>query len=384
MKKNKKVLTRELAKLAQNHGNLLMGGDVEAFAIGPDGVVIPADAAGFFPYSREYVRPVGESQYHKVFADGVQVELNFTPATCRDGIVLSMNRSVNECIQYASRKRAAKMHALSAVKMTQAQIDVGQYLSHVMGCNPDFSAYTDTPNRPIEDYANHPIRTAGYHVQFGKCVNPEYEKKFAKLCDRIVGLVAMWGDRDESHRLRKGDGVGLAGCYRNHPADANPRFEYRTCGSFWLRKAALSHALFGMARMVHHIWESGMADVVIDQIEDDEARAAINNCDNDACKALFMRLLPFLSDVAVNIKDWQLPISSCNNTAYASYTPIRDKERTFQLAALVWMLDGNMKFDSELNDFTAGDYYGWNNYSHAQLRYNAAYRKFETEFMANL
>ena len=349
-----------------------MGGDMEAFAVGPDGIVIPADSKDFFVYSKDYKTSQYWGKYHKVFADGVQIEVNFSPGYCRDGICENLGHSIQEAQKIASKKNA-KLHAVSAVKMKQKDIDKGGYLSHVMGCNPDFSAYSDLPNKPIESYETHPIRTAGYHIQFGSnTITRDKEQKFAKLCDRIIGLIAMWGDRDESHVLRKGDGIGLAGCYRNHPYEA--RFEYRTCGAFWLRNAALTHAIFGVARMVSHIWSSGLADLFISQVDDDECRAAINNCDNESCKKLAMRMLPTLTNAAKDI-DTQSSMSR-RNIYIGSGSPQ-------PLPALVWMLDGNITYPAEIGEFTY-PCYGWCNYISHVLKCNQKFLDFQKDFDGEL
>ena len=374
-KMKKKQLTKSVVDEIKAAGRI-MGGDMEVFAVGLDGRVIPADAPGFFQYSKDYPMSQKWGKHHKVFADGVQIEVNFSPGYCRDGIIGCMYNAIWEAQQIAAKKKA-ELHAVSAVKMEQKDIDVGGYLSHMMGCNPDFSAYSDVPNRPIEGYATHPIRTAGYHIQFGHEIKREEERKFARLCDRIIGLIAMWGDRDESHILRKGDGVGLAGCFRNHPDQC--RFEYRTVGSFWLRNAALSHAIFGVARMVSHVWSSGLADVFISQIDDDECRAAINNCDNDSCRRLAMRILPALADAAKRID----PSNSMSRLRPQGYGEPLGMSAPQPVHALVWMLDGNIKYSPVIGNFLRPTY-GWVNYSDNVLRNNKEFMQFQKEFDGEL
>lgn len=292
MKKQK--FTHDMANSARIAPAPILGGDIEYFPV-LNGKVIPADAEGFFPLKDDDAARASGDVFEKFFADGVQAEINFHPYGCRDAVVYSIAKVLSSANRHAKQHNGSSLHAFSGVKMTQKEIDVGGMLSHVMGCNPDFSAYSDVPNRPVEDFAHHPIRYAGFHVQFGLDIPPDKEKMFAKLCDRTIGLLSTWGDKDETHILRKGDGVGLAGCYRNHPGRAGrSRFEYRTPGSWWSRRAFQAHFLFGIARVAAKAWNAGVADAIVSQLDDDEVRAAINNCDRKSSRRLAMSIMPML------------------------------------------------------------------------------------------
>lgn len=272
-----------LKTMRRGDNRVMTGGDFEFFAV-KNGVVVPADARDFFK-DKKYFRGVNNF----CFADGVQVEINFEPTLCRDVIISCVSDAMSMARDTALMK-GCELSCVSGVTMTQRQIDEGGYLSHVMGCNPDFSAYTDVPNTPLKNFETHPNRWAGYHVQLGVNVPERQEKNFARLMDRTVGLVSGWGDKDASHRIRKGDGIGLAGCYRNHPPT---RFEYRTPGSYWARTPFLTHIILGVARYAANTFLAGAMDEFNAIYTDQEIRAAINNCDNAECKRLLMRAMPF-------------------------------------------------------------------------------------------
>ena len=368
-------LKREDAKKLYNCP-ILLGGDIEFFAQ-KDGVVIPADSKSFFVGKDEYKSVY--DRYHKVFADGVQIEINFPPYHCRESVVTGIVRAVIEARNIANIK-GASLIAVSAVKLKKSVLDTGGKLSHIMGCNPDYSAYTDIPNPPIEDFATHPIRTAGYHIQFGIKINPEQEKEFARLCDRVIGTIAMWGDRDESHHMRKEDGIGLAGCYRNHPESS--RFEYRTPGAFWIRQPALSHAILGVARMCGKLWLSGLSETIIAQMTDAEVRTAINNCDNNSCRRLAMRIIPFMADAASHTDVYNSLSGLYPAMLSNSYIPDNrfDKKLANPVHSLVWMLDGKIKFaDSDIVKLYPSRY-GWINYANYELRGNLEFLEWQEEF----
>jgi hypothetical protein len=103
----------------------------------------------------------------------------------------------------------------------------------VLGCSPDFNAWTRTVNPPPQGVEG--VRYAGGHIHAGWTENAETDdKSYVRACvdlvrqlDWYVGLWSVTQDPDIGRRST----YGQAGAMRFKPYGV----EYRTLSNFWLR-----------------------------------------------------------------------------------------------------------------------------------------------------
>lgn len=114
--------------------------------------------------------------------------------------------------------------------------------ARMLGCDPDFNAYTGQPNNPPNAAAN--FRTASGHFHLGwtedeDIKNPEHIEACEMMTgqlDNLIGLKSVVFDLD----TRRRELYGKAGAYRPKPYGV----EYRVLSNFWLNSVDVRRELF--------------------------------------------------------------------------------------------------------------------------------------------
>ena len=203
---------------------LLLGADPEVFMRNEQGLV--RSAHGVIPGTKENPHPVKRGA---IQVDGLALEFNIIPSdNCFD-----FNRNINTVL-----------HELCLTLPEGFDIDIKghhffpqEYMdslpaeSKILGCDPDFNAWTGLPN-PAPNAATN-LRTAAGHIHFGWSKKEIMDDWFFQLCqeftkqlDCTVGLYCYFLDNDKIRKKL----YGKAGAFRPKPYG----LEYRTPPNIWI------------------------------------------------------------------------------------------------------------------------------------------------------
>ena len=212
---------------------ILVGADPEVFVKkGKDFVC----AEGLIPGTKEepYRVPDGAVQ-----VDGMALEFNIDPAETEDQFahnILSVLNQLREMVP------GYTLSITPTATFSKEVFDAASPTSKILGCDPDFNAYTGEQN-PRPDN-NQMFRTAAGHVHIGftEGVDP-YETTHFQRCitlvkhlDAYLGIPSVLWDADKKRRAM----YGCAGAFR----PKNYGVEYRTLSNAWLKDERLIRYVF--------------------------------------------------------------------------------------------------------------------------------------------
>lgn len=233
--------------------------------------------------------------------DGVQVELNPRPHTCR----------ANLGAEIGAAFRALRIHLLKMGDVTatfSAVVEVGKEeldslsdKAKVFGCAPSLNAYDKGATVGV-DATTYLKRSAGGHIHMGLTNMPELmqeRKRLVPLLDILLGHTFVLIDRDpEAIERRKV--YGRAGEFRE-PAHG---LEYRTLSNAWLRAYPLMSLAMAMARIASGVlyttiypspsmrWDA--EGELLKLVDLEKVREAINTNDLRLAKENFVGVEAFL------------------------------------------------------------------------------------------
>lgn len=179
-----------------------------------------------------------------VIRDGVQVELNPLPNTCRE--------SFGENLSYAFRMLRGSLKGTSitpsfapVVEVSQEELDALSDKSKVLGCAASRNHHD--PSATVKVAEGYKKRSAGGHIHLG--INHDKHmmanrERLVPLLDILVGNTSVLIDRDPSAAERRLV-YGRAGEYRLPPHG----LEYRTLSNWWLRSYQTTSLVMGLARI---------------------------------------------------------------------------------------------------------------------------------------
>lgn len=213
---------------------ILLGADPEVFVRDATTKQL-VSAHGLLPGTKEAPHPV---PFGAVQIDGMATEFNITPASNRMEFV----RNVEKVFE-----------AMSAMLPPNVELVVGQPCAHfdpsiiaaqphealMLGCEPDFNAYTGQEN-PTPNAVNPNLRTAAGHIHIGwtSDVTDVYGLDHFDTCMRLVrhldatvGVSSLRYDTDTERRSL----YGKAGAFRPKTYGV----EYRVLSNAWLSSPEL-------------------------------------------------------------------------------------------------------------------------------------------------
>lgn len=219
--------------------------------IGTDPEVFVKNASGFFvsghdliPGTKEMPFPVGCGA---VQVDGLALEFNTNPASTAEEFMTNIKNVMSQMEgMFKTTYPEYSIEISPTATFDQEYFDGLPETTRVLGCTPDFNAYTGVENDP--PHTDEPFRTgAGHvHIGWGGDHDVEDEKHFSlcrdlvKQLDTILYPNSLLWDSDEKRRTL----YGKIGSFR-------PKFygvEYRPLSNAYLKTPITQKRVFDISK----------------------------------------------------------------------------------------------------------------------------------------
>ena len=223
---------------------------------------IGADPEFFLKKNKKFISghglvPGTKDSPHKVKngaiqVDGMALELNITPAKNEkefihniNSVLKTLRHMIPENIDFAFEP-VARFDKKYFYKQPRCSL--------MLGCDPDFNAYTEAINMP--PFTNKPIRTAAGHLHLGWGAKLKPTKAHIHTCseitkqlDIVLGIPSLLLDNNGERR----ELYGKAGAFRPKPYGV----EYRVLSNFWLKNEKLMEWAFIHAKIGYDLFLKG-------------------------------------------------------------------------------------------------------------------------------
>lgn len=240
----------------------------------------------------------------KLTIDGVQAEINPSPDTCRESHAMNISRMIRYAKTLLKDGQSISFDPLVPIKLTV--LNKLSDKAKFFGCTPSYNAYDNDNKMSIDDSSMYPFRPAGGHLHFGHSGREDYIKIFndiktlIPMLDIIVGNTCVLIDRHEGNKERR-KCYGRAGEFRT----PKHGIEYRTLSNFWLKAYPLMSFVFALSRMAMDIINSStkkdnFVKEIMDSVDINDIRNAINNNDFDLALNNFSKIKPILERIATS------------------------------------------------------------------------------------
>lgn len=193
----------------------------------------PFPAHGIIPGTKENPFP---TTHGAVQVDGLALEFNTVPVSIQD--FGSFNKGIIRqigCLREMVKGRGLNLSITSTQEFSKSVMDSLPDEAKILGCDPDWNAYTLERNPTPDLTGNEGLRSAGGHIHLGYAndIPVDNEEHIAicaeitKLLDLHVGLFMVLIDRNTKRR----EIYGKAGAFRPKPYGV----EYRSPSSAWIK-----------------------------------------------------------------------------------------------------------------------------------------------------
>lgn len=207
------------------------GCDPELFIKDQEGRYVSAE--GLIPGTKEEPYPVDGGA---VQVDGMAAEFNINPSSTFD----EFNDNIVKVIR-GLRTFLPKGYTLDAVPAVVFDQDVWDRTpdqAKVLGCTPDYNAWTGECNPPPEDLENPRLRTASGHIHIGwtddeSMADMDHINNCRDLVKQLDWYLGGWSLRKDPDPTRRRL-YGKAGACRYKPYGV----EYRVLSNFWVMSKA--------------------------------------------------------------------------------------------------------------------------------------------------
>ncbi len=242
-----------------------------------------------------------DTPYGQVIVDGVQVELNPAPHSCRQ--VLTQN--IYLCLCSLEQKLLNKHADFSqSVEVEKSEYDSLSDSCKVFGCKPSYNVNHVDPI--LVDPSVYMTRTAGGHIHLGGGDKSTMDvlkdpERIIPVLDTILGNTMVLFDRDPANAERRKN-YGRAGEYRT------PQYgiEYRTLSNYWLRSPVSTSLVFGLARHAVDIVLNNLDRGLMELVNYEEVVLAINSNDEALARANFDRIKEYLVGTVSAVENEQI------------------------------------------------------------------------------
>lgn len=188
-----------------------------------------------------------------VQVDGMALEFNTDPATSYK----EFNNNINSVLNILKEMVGDREFAFQPVaEFGKEYIDQQPLEAKILGCEPDYNAYTGEAN-PAPD-ADAGFRTASGHIHVGwrtNSVNWDSPAHFedcrvlAMYMDVLVGWPLAYAEGPN----KRAELYGKPGAFRPKPYG----MEYRTTSNFWVKRSVTREFVFGATKRAFRCAESG-------------------------------------------------------------------------------------------------------------------------------
>lgn len=203
------------------------GCDPELFVANSDGEFVSAE--GLIPGTKNEPHPVDGGA---VQVDGMAAEFNIDPARTFE----EFDNNITKVLETLKKMlpEGYSLHALPSVDFSEEVWEKTPYMAKVLGCSPDFNAWTGEVNPPPENREQPRLRTAAGHLHIGWTEDMSLSniqhimncRDLVKQLDWYLGAWSVLVDKDTSRRSL----YGKAGACRYKPYGV----EYRVLSNFWV------------------------------------------------------------------------------------------------------------------------------------------------------
>jgi len=254
---------------------ILVGADPEVF-VKQNGIF--KSAHGLIKGDKQHPFPVNKGA---VQIDGLALEFNIDPAATDNEFLVNI-QSVYKTLR--DMVPDYEVVATPVADFTEEYMKSLPAESLILGCDPDFNAWTNGGEN-VKPNGNLPMRTAAGHVHIGWCEGADKNSPghiadccaVVKQLDYYLGLVSLLFDGNTRRRSM----YGAAGCFRPKSYGV----EYRVLSNAWLNSEKLIKWVFNntqiaMDDMVNGYLladEYGNIQQIINTSNVKEAKAIINN-----------------------------------------------------------------------------------------------------------
>lgn len=227
---------------------VFLGCDPEFFFVRKGGEVIGSEKVLKTPVA---------SGAAKFVMDGVQVELNPCPHSCREGLGGEISLAFRALKLHLEKAGDIEASFTTVVEVDKKELDTLSDRAKVFGCAPSLNAYGRAPSVTL-DAEKYRKRSAGGHIHLGisTAAYPWMKgtlPRLVPLLDIFLGNTCVLLDRDPE-AIERRRVYGRAGEHRL-PAHG---LEYRTLSNFWLRSYQLTSFVMGVARQTTNIFAHGL------------------------------------------------------------------------------------------------------------------------------
>lgn len=220
-----------MVKVVEPLPGFTFGCDPELFVTNSDGVFVSAE--GLIPGTKEEPYPV---ECGAVQVDGMAAEFNINPASSFD----EFNTNISTVMKQLKKMlpKGYDLQPVSSITFTEEMWNEAPDKAKILGCSPDFNAWTGDVNPPPNDPDNPRLRTAAGHLhigwqQDGDTSDVEHINNCFDLVKQMDWYLGAWSiNKDPDGKLRRAL-YGRAGACRIKPYGV----EYRVLSNFWLKDA---------------------------------------------------------------------------------------------------------------------------------------------------
>lgn len=257
--------------IAEAMPGLKFGCDPELFVVNSDGEFVTA--AGLIPGTKEEPFKV---ECGAVQVDGMAAEFNTDPAETFE----EFDKNVSTVLATLKKMlpKGHKLVACPSVTFSERAWADAPEEAKILGCNPDFNAWTGNVNPPPNDPDNRRLRTASGHVHIGwtegqDARDPDHFRYCTDLVKQLDWYLGPWSLRKDDDPIRRRL-YGKAGAMRFKPYGV----EYRVLSNFWIKTPKTRLAMWN--KMQEAIWamrENYVPDTLLGKINESSLIKSIND-----------------------------------------------------------------------------------------------------------
>lgn len=178
--------------------------------------------------------------------DGVQVELNPTPNTCRANLGNEIAAAMRTIKTHLAGMEGIEVSFRAVVKVDKEELRSLSEKSRTLGCMPSFNMYDSEASIKVNPKTFR-TRSAGGHIHLGfngYAAMMQERERLIPILDILLGNTCVLIDRDPLAAERR-KVYGRAGEYRL----PDHGIEYRTLSNFWLKAYPLLSMVMGISRL---------------------------------------------------------------------------------------------------------------------------------------